>query len=171
MESSSLYETYFDRYTALVPEKSLQEAFNNQDSVLNAYLAKVTEEKSNYAYAPGKWTLKEMLQHMIDTERIFTYRALAIARKDPANLPGFDENLYAENSHTNRRTWEALSREILAVRSSTKFLFESFSPEMLEATGTFNDNEGRVNTLGFIITGHVYHHLRVAEERYFKDLS
>lgn len=167
METPSLYETYFDRYTALVPETSLKEAFRNQDSVLHNYLAKVTEEKSMYAYAPGKWTLKEMLQHMIDTERIFTYRALAIARKDPANLPGFDENLYAENSDANRKTWASLAEEISAVRSSTKFLFDSFSPEMLEATGTFNDNEGKVKTMGFIIAGHVYHHLKVAEERYF----
>ena len=159
MEVPSLYETDFDRYTALVPEKTLQDAFKNQDSVLNDYLADVTEEKSNYSYAPEKWTLKEMLQHMIDTERIFTYRALAFARKDPANLPGFDENLYAENSEANRRTWAALAEEIRAVRSSTKFLFASFTPEMLVATGTFNDNEGKVKTMGFIITGHVYHQL------------
>jgi len=167
MESPTEYVSYFDRYTTLVPEKTLQQALKNQDPVLKEYLAKVTEDKSNYAYAPGKWTLKEMLQHMIDTERIFTYRALAIARKDPANLPGFDENLYAENSDTNRRTWELLSQEMLAVRSSTKFLFDSFSPEMMEATGTFNGNEGKVNTLGFVIPGHIYHHLMVAEERYF----
>ena len=167
MEVPSLYETYFDRYTALVSEKTLQEAFKNQDSVLNDYLANVTEEKSNYSYAPEKWTLKEMLQHMIDTERIFTYRALAFARKDPANLPGFDENLYADNSEANRRTWAALAEEIRAVRSSTKFLFASFTPEMLEATGTFNDNEGKVKTMGFIIAGHVYHHMKVAKGRYF----
>ncbi len=167
MESPSLYESYFNRYTALVQENSLLEAFEKQDGALNAYLNEISEEKSNYAYATGKWTLKEMLQHMIDTERIFTYRALAIARKDPANLPGFDENLYAEHSVTNRRSWKSLRMEMLAVRVSTRCLFDSFTPAMLESTGTFNNNEGKVNTMGLIIIGHMYHHLKIAGERYF----
>ena len=126
----------------------------------------MTEDKSTCAYAEGKWTLKEMLQHIIDTERIFAYRALAIARKETATLPGFDENLYADNSNANSRTWDNLTQEIKAVRNSTKILFESFTEEMLQNNGNFSSSNGSANTLGFIIVGHVYHHIKIAKERY-----
>lgn len=167
MEAPAVYKNYFERYTALVPEKSVSEALNNQEKVLNDFLNKVSEDKSNYAYAEGKWTLKELLQHLTDTERIFTYRALAIARKDSANLPGYDENLYADNSAANNRSWKSLTEEFSAVRVSTKCLFTSFTQDMLIAEGTFNSNKGSVDTLGLIIAGHVYHHIKIGEERYF----
>ena len=139
---------------------------NNQDKSLTDLLSKVPEEKANYAYAEGKWTLKELLQHLIDCERIFCFRALAIARKDPANLPGFEEDDYAAASAANRRSWASLGEEMKTLRISTKQLFASFSEEMLEAKGKFNNNEGQVKKLGFIILGHTVHHVRVAEERY-----
>ena len=107
-----------------------------------------------------------MLQHIIDTERIFAYRALAIARKETATLPGFDENLYADNSNANSRTWDNLTQEIKAVRNSTRILFESFTKEMLQNNGNFSSSNGSANTLGFIIVGHVYHHIKIAKERY-----
>ncbi len=81
-------------------------------------------------------------------------------------MPGFDENNYANNAEANTRTWASLSEEILAVRNATKLLFASFSPVMLAATGMFNNNEGQLEKLGFIIAGHMRHHFNVAEERY-----
>ena len=169
MPELPVYANYFDRYTSLVSEGSVSEAFNNQDAILDVFMGKVPEERSGYAYAPGKWTLKELLQHLIDCERIFAYRALAIARKDPADLPGFEENDYAANSMANNRTWASLTEEMKAVRASTKMLFQSFTDDMLKASGTFNHNRGEVGKLGFIIVGHTNHHIKIAEERYLAD--
>ena len=161
-----VYENYFNRYTKLVDEKNIPAAFSNQDKILNDFLGQVSEEKANYAYAEGKWTLKEMLQHLIDAERVFCYRAMSIARKEIANLPGFDENEYAAHSNANRRSWADLAEEMKTLRASTKLLFRSFSDEMLNAKGLFNNTEGQAGRLGFILIGHTYHHISVAEERY-----
>ena len=166
MADTEIYQNYFDRYTSLVKETNVADALNNQDALLEDFFSKISEEKSNYAYAEGKWTLKEMLQHMIDTERIFTYRALAVARGEKINLPGFDENEYADNADAGRRSWASLTEEMRIVRKSTKILYASFSDAMLELEGKANNNPCKVKTIGFIIPGHVTHHLRVADERY-----
>lgn len=171
MNEPIVYKNYFENYTSLVIEKNIITAFSYQEKILNEFLESVSEEISMYAYAEGKWTLKEMLQHMIDTERIFSYRALAIARKETATLPGFDENLYANNSYANRRTWAELVKEIKAVRNSSRTLFESFTEEMLQNTGNFSSSNGSVNTLGFIIVGHIYHHINLAKERYLQTFK
>jgi uncharacterized damage-inducible protein DinB len=159
-------EGYFVKYTSLVNEKNVEDAFANQQESIDQFCTNITEEKSAYAYAEGKWTLKEMLQHLIDTERVFAYRALAIARKDTTTLPSFDENEYALNSNANTRTWKSLTNEMLAVRATTVMLFKSFSTEMLAVTGKFSSNSSDVKTLGFIIVGHFYHHANVVQERY-----
>ena len=167
MNEPSVYKNYFENYTSLVSEKNIITAFANQAKILDGFLVSISEEKSLYAYEEGKWTLKEMLQHIIDTERIFAYRALAIARKETATLPGFDENLYADNCNANRRTWAELGKEIKIVRNSTSLLFESFTEEMLETNGNFGSCNAFVNTIGFILVGHIYHHIKIAQERYF----
>lgn len=164
--SPALYPVYFKKYVDQVPGEDLLEGFGNQLPVIQSFLNAITEEKSMYAYEPGKWTLKELLQHMIDTERIFNYRALCIARKETASLPGFDENLYAENSNSNSRPWQKLVEEFLAVRKSTEFLYQSFTEESLAASGLSNNNQVTVNSLGFITLGHVYQHKKIMEERY-----
>ena len=157
---------YFQVYIDQVVEKDLPSAFRNQSQVIYNFLPSISEEKSLHAYAPGKWTLRELLQHMIDTERILTYRALCFARKEAAPLPGFEENDYAAASNGNQRTWESLTAEFVAVRKSSLFLFDSFTPEMLGRTGTANNNTFSVEGLGFIIVGHFNHHKRIIEERY-----
>lgn len=158
---------YFDKYTSLVKEENIGDALKNQEATLQYFYDKVSEEKSKHAYAEGKWTLKELLQHMIDTERVFTYRALAIARKETATLPGFDENDYADHSNANERTWASLVEEMKDVRKATQHLFASFTDNMLSHMGKFSSAEGSPNTLGYICVGHVYHHIKIAEERYF----
>jgi hypothetical protein len=167
MSQTTTNNSYFEKYTSLVKEENLNQAFQRQEATLEEFYNKVSEEKSMYAYAEGKWTLKEMLQHMIDTERIFSYRALAIARKETATLPGFDENIYADNSEANKRTWTSLVEEMEAVRKATQLMFGSFTDTMLNNIGKFSSAEGSPNTLGFICVGHVYHHIKIAEERYF----
>lgn len=160
------YPAYFQRYVALVAEDNLLTAFTNQLPVIQNLLSNISEEKSTYAYDTGKWTLKELLQHMIDTERIFNYRALCFSRKETVSLPGFEEDDYAANSNANTRNWQDLVDEFLAVRTSTELLFKSFTNEMLELSGTSGNNPATVNSIGFITLGHFYHHKNIIEERY-----
>lgn len=160
---------YFQVYIDQVKEKDLASAFSNQSQVIKEFLPAITEEKSTFAYSEGKWTLKELLQHIIDTERIFTYRALCFARKEIASLPGFDENDYAAASYANNRSWESLMEEFVAVRRSSLFLFDSFTPEMLANTGRANNNALSAGQIGFILIGHFNHHKRIIEERYLMD--
>ncbi len=167
MSQTTTNNNFYERYTSLVKEENINQAFQQQNKILEDFCNKISEEKSMHAYAEGKWTLKKMLQHMIDTERIFSYRALAIARKEAATLPGFDENDYADNSEANRRTWATLVEEMMDVRKATQHLFGSFTETMLNNIGKFSSAEGTPLTLGYICVGHVYHHIKIAEERYF----
>lgn len=160
------YPPYFSTYIDKVVQGNIAEAFFDQQATVNDFFDRITEEKSNEAYAPGKWTLKELLQHIIDAERIFAYRSLSIARKEQNSLPGFDENEYAANSGANSRSWQSIVEEMKAVRSSTKLLFDSFSDEMLNQSGLSNNKSITVNALGFIIVGHLVHHVGVIKERY-----
>ncbi len=160
------HPTYFDRYINLVTEDDLQTAFKNQLPVITAFLNSISEEKSVYAYAPGKWTIKELLLHMTDTERIFAFRSLCFARGESQSLPGFDENVYAANSHANERSWAELVNEFLLVRQTTEILFASFTKEAIVNTGTANNNPATALSMGFTAIGHVYHHKKILEERY-----
>lgn len=160
------HPTYFQRYISLVPEEDLETAFKNQLPVITGLLQSITEEQSNHAYAPEKWTIKELLQHMTDTERIFAYRSLCFARKEQASLPGFDENTYAANSNANQRSWQSLVDEFLLVRKTTEILFSSFTEEALLNSGIANNNPTTAISMGFTAVGHVYHHKKILEERY-----
>ncbi len=164
--SPSTHPSYFERYISLVPEDDLNTAFRHQSLVLTKFLYSINEEKSSHSYAPGKWTIKELMQHMIDTERIFAYRALCFARKETNSLPGFDENEYAANSNANLRHWKELADEFLVVRKSTEILFHSFTEEALNNSGTANNNPATALSMGFTAIGHVYHHMNVLTEKY-----
>ena len=160
------YPGHFKRYIDLVPETESLSAILNQGLEIMPFLSAISEEKSMYAYAEGKWTIKELLQHILDAERIFTYRALCIARGEKENLPGFEENDYAANSFANNRRWDSLVKEFLTVRQSTELLFKSFTEEMLDSLGTSNNKTIDVSSIGFIIAGHYYHHKKILLERY-----
>jgi hypothetical protein len=164
--SPGTHPSYFQRYIDQVPEEDLQTAFKNQLSFITQLLQSITEEQSNTAYAPGKWTIKELLLHMTDTERIFAYRSLCFARKEQASLPGFDENEYAANSNANNRSWQSLTDEFLLVRKNTEVLFSSFTEEALSNPGTANNNPATAISMGFTALGHVYHHAKILQERY-----
>lgn len=161
------YPVYFEKYVTLVPEDDLYAALNNQHKIVSAFLNSVTEAKSTFAYAANKWTIKEVLQHIIDAERIFNYRALCFARGETLSLPGFDENAYAAKANANDRTWQSLAEEFIAVRKSTELLFNSFDEEILSRSGISNNNSATVSSFGFITLGHFLHHKKVVEERYF----
>ncbi len=160
------FPTYFKNYIDLVVEDNLKDALKNQESDINNFFVSIPEAKSNDPYAPGKWTLKELLQHIIDTERIFNYRALALARKEKNSLPGFDENEYAANSNANNRNWKDLCEELIAVRKATVILFNSFTDEVLHHSGFANNKPVTVLALGYVIAGHLNHHKKIVEERY-----
>ncbi len=160
------YQPYTISYISKVPEDDVMDAFRNQHELLGDFFGNIPDDKYAYAYAPGKWTLKEMLQHIIDTERIFAYRALCIARMEKQSLPGFEENEYAENSSANDRRWPDLVEELKTVRKSTEILFASFNTEMLHNKGISNNAVVTPNSIGFIAVGHLYHHVSVINERY-----
>ncbi|MBC7934659.1 MAG: DinB family protein [Rhizobacter sp.] len=159
------FPPYFARYIDLVKETDVIAGIDAQDDLIQNYFVSL-KDKGDYAYAPGKWTLKEMLQHMIDTERIFSFRALCFARKEIQNIPGFEEDDYAANSHAVGRSWESLCDELKAVRQSTRFLFESLSAEDWDHSGSANGRPTTVVAVGFMTAGHIYHHVNVIKERY-----
>ena len=164
--SPTNYPGYFQKYIDQVTETDFFTALQNQSAGLEQFLQPISEEKSMFAYAEGKWTIKEMLLHMSDTERIFCYRALCFAREEKTNLPGFDENDYAANSDANSRTWESIVQEFLVVRKATEVLFKSFSEKALARVGTANNNPATVASIGFILLGHFNHHKKILAERY-----
>jgi len=123
-------------------------------------------EKFDYRYAEGKWTIKDIIQHLIDAERVFAYRALRFARRDQTPLPGFEEDDYVVAAQGNKRGLQDLLTEFLIVRQSTLALFKTFDQETLVQAGTASGGLMSVRALGFVIIGHQNHHMRVFEERY-----
>jgi len=158
--------SYYHNYISQVRIDNLMKAFDTYTTEWLDFLKSIPEEKWDYAYAEGKWTIKELVQHIIDGERIFAYRALRMARKDQTPLPGFEENDYAVNSKAERRTKEDLIEETQLVRKSTIKLFENFDEEQLESEGVASGSSTYVKAIGFIIVGHAKHHQNIMEERY-----
>jgi len=130
------------------------------------FVQDIPMDKYDYRYAEGKWTIKDIIQHLIDSERIFSYRALRFARNDTTAVPGFEENLYAETAYGNERKLQELLTELALVRQSSIMLFRSFSTEALMRRGIASGNALSVRALGFLIIGHQNHHLKVFKERY-----
>lgn len=129
-------------------------------------LEKIPAKKRKYAYAEGKWTIKELLQHIIDAERVFGYRALRIARQDATPMPGFDENNWADAANKTNRKWNDLVKEFLHLRASTEILFDNFSKNELLFTGMASSQSINTLALGYVIAGHVQHHMDIIRERY-----
>lgn len=158
---------YFDGYINEVEDIDLYDALTNY----SANLLNKENEKLNKigdaVYAPGKWTVKEIIQHLIDSERIFNYRALRIARNDKTPLPGFEENEYVPESKANKRTVDNLLYELDIVRKSTVILFESFDEVMLKREGKCFNKNISVLAIGFVISGHTIHHIDVIKNKYF----
>lgn len=162
------YPPYFEKYTRLVNADTVKEAIERYSTSLIDFFRGIPVNKADYRYAEGKWSIKDLLQHVIDAERIFTYRALRIARNDKTPLPGFDENGYASVANASRRTWQSLLAEFEAVRRSTDLLLESFTEDDLQQTGITNNSPNTVIAICFIIFGHLLHHRSILEERYLK---
>ena len=160
------FPPYFARYISQVKPDSVLEAIHTYSKVLNDFYTGLPEAKADYRYAPGKWTIKELLQHIIDAERIFSYRLLRIARKDQTPLPGFDEDSYAANSLACERSFTEIKEEFLAVRKSTDLLLVSLNEEQLSQKGVASNLPVTANAIAFILFGHMLHHKAILEERY-----
>lgn len=161
------YPIFYQPYISVLDENS--GLLDDLDTTLERFeqiLYEVEEAKYEYRYQEGKWTLKEIVQHLIDAERVFVYRALRFSRNDEIDLPGFDENSYVVNYNSNRRSFQALCDEFCLVRRATVMMFQDFDSKTLDLKGAVEGNSISVKALGFICSGHVLHHLNVIEERY-----
>ena len=162
----SEYNPHYKHYISALGNVDLFEILTTSFDELMETIKDLPEEKLTFRYDEGKWTIKELLQHLIDTERIMSYRALRFSRNDATELQGFDENWYVDNSNGNDRISNDLVEEFMCTRRASISLFKSFTGEMLTLSGTANGSDMTVRALGFIIAGHQIHHLKIIKERY-----
>lgn len=156
------YDSYIDRVRDKEPLKVLEDQMNSTQDLFTS----ISDEKGNFAYAEGKWTIKELIGHLIDSERVFGYRALRFARGDKTELPGFEQDDYVAAADFSKRSLSDLAEEFYLVRKSNLLLFKSFSEEELSRTGIANGGEVSVEALLYIIVGHENHHINVIKEKY-----
>ena len=167
----SAFQKYIQRYLDLIPSDDWKhELVISGNNTLDLF-RNLTEDQGNFAYAEGKWTLKELLQHLIDAERIFAYRALRFARKDRTELAGWDEEEYAKYYFSAERSLESLVEEFETVRKSSVIFFGNLNETQLSETGIANGNEISVETIGKLVVGHNIHHLNIINERYLQNIK
>lgn len=162
------YPEYYHTYVSKVSTHDLLPSLASEKQTLNSLLTGLSEDKLNYRYESDKWTIKELLIHMSDTERVFSYRALRFARKDKTPLPGFEQNDYGKLIWETSRSIKHILEEFNAIRDSTIKLYESFGEEELNGIGVASGSEFTVRAKGYIILGHSLHHRQIIEERYLK---
>jgi hypothetical protein len=161
-ECGNFYLGYIDAATG----NSVSELLQVHPASIKAGILAIPNEKADYRYASGKWTIKELLQHLIDTERVFSYRALRISRNDATPMAGFDENQYAVNALVAERSIEDLKKEFLLLREATDLMIGSFNEPQLNNRGTASNASITLRAVCFIIYGHNLHHLKIIRERY-----
>ncbi len=164
--TSQDYNAYYKGYIDLLGDISLLPALENGKKKFKDLIAVIPDSKLNYAYATEKWTVAEVLVHIIDTERIFQYRALRFSRLDATPLPGFEQDDYVLESYANQRTKEDILREFLIVREASINFFSLLSNDVLKRTGTASGLPWSVAALGLVISGHQRHHFNIIKERY-----
>lgn len=157
---------YYGKYIALVPDGDLVGTLRAQIESTLALLGSIPEARASHRYAPGKWSIKEVVGHMTDVERVMTYRALRIARGDTTPLPGFDENAWVPVAHAEARSLASLAHELAEVRRATLAFFETVDATAAARRGTANDSPISVRALAYIVAGHEIHHVKILRERY-----
>lgn len=166
---SNEYAPYYAGYIAQVPEGDLIDALRDQISETLSLVRGIPKERASHRYAPGKWSIKEVLGHMADVERIMGYRMLRIARGDTTPLAGFDENAYVPMGNFEARSLASLASEFEQVRRATIAFIETLEPEAAARRGTANNLDVSARALAYIIAGHERHHVRILKERYLKQ--
>ncbi|NOU97213.1 DinB family protein [Paenibacillus sp. LMG 31456] len=160
------YAPYYERYIKLVPSGDLISHLRSQLTDTLELLQPVPDMKSSYRYAPGKWSLREVVGHMVDTERIMSYRLLRVSRGDATPMAGFDEDAYAKEANYEAYPLQSILDEFSTVRKSTLFMLERLTPEAWGYWGTANDSKFTTRALSYIIAGHELHHRSVIQARY-----
>lgn len=163
---SGSYLPYFDTYISQVHEDDVLDVLGRQTADVRQRLGGLSEERAGFRYAPGKWSVREVLGHLIDSERVFAYRALSIARGDTNSLPGFDEGVFAANSGHDRYRLSDLLDEFEAMRTSNVSMLSHLDEQSLARVGIANSNPTVVRAIPWIMAGHVRHHLGVLAEKY-----
>jgi hypothetical protein len=171
MPQAGEYAPYYEKYISLVGGGDVVSALEGQGPRTIQLCAKLSEADGNVRYAPDKWTVKEVLGHITDSERIFTYRALRIGRGDKTPIEGFEQDDYVRGGVFNERTLKSLLEEFAVVRGATTALFRSLSGEAWMRRGIANKNEISVRALAFITAGHELHHVKILTERYFPAIQ
>ncbi len=160
------YDPFYQTYVDHVIEMNLDDALKSTHKITQKFLKAIPEDRESFRYAEGKWSIKEVIGHMMDAERVMAYRALRFSRKDYTDLPGYDENLYAPNANAESFTLAELSKQFQNIRTCTIDLFSGFTESMLDEKGPANGSMASVLALGYIIAGHEAHHLGVIRDRY-----
>lgn len=168
---TSEYAPYYEGYVSQVSETDILPVLRSQLDVLDVLLNKVPVERETYRYAEGKWSIRQIVGHLIDAERVFGYRALCVARGEQQNLPGFDQNDYMLTAPYDRISLEDLLSELRLGRLSNIAMLRTLDEEAWSRVGTANDNQVTVRALAFIMAGHVRHHMNVLRERYLNAAS
>lgn len=156
----------YQNYVNKAANEDLLKSLQSSTKRFRKLVKNIPKKKINYAYAAGKWTIKEVLQHMIDAERVFVLRALWFTRKDPSPQPGFEENIWAANANASSRKWKDMVEEFYALRTANTLFFSSLTDEQLTRTGIASNNSMSTAAFGFVSAGHLEHHLDILEERY-----
>jgi hypothetical protein len=162
----SEYDPYYRKYIALVPETEIISVLEEQPGELRLQIESLPEERGTFAYEDGKWTIKEVLSHLIDAERIFSYRAFRIARGDKTPIEGFEQDGYIENSHANQRSFSDLLDEFSQIRLANLAFFKNLEAADWIRTGTANNIEISVRSIAWIMAGHIRHHVEILKSRY-----
>ncbi len=165
------YLPYYGKYVSLVPDGDILTVLGKQMEETAGLLNSITESRANFRYAPDKWSIKELVGHMIDTERIFAYRALRFARNDKTPLPGYEQDDYVSNASFDSCTLTDLASELESVRQSTLFLFKHLDESAWMRRGLANDSEASVRALAHIIAGHELHHREILQSRYLSSMG
>jgi hypothetical protein len=160
------YDPYYGRYIGLVGKEDIIEILDKQKAGIADAFGGFGEDKGTYRYAEGKWSVKEMLSHIIDGERMFGYRIFRIARGDKTPIEGFEQDGYIENSHANERSFSEMIEEFSNLRSANVHLLRNLGATDWIRTGTANDREISVRALAYVMAGHISHHLNILNERY-----
>lgn len=164
--NSDEYNSYYQPYIDKVEDIELLDALKHNQKTVISFIKSIAEDRLCYRYADGKWSIKEIVLHLIDTERIFAYRALRIARNDKTEMSGFDQDFFVSHSYADNRSIHDLLSEYESVRMATISLFANFDDKTLSEKGIANNSSLSVRAAAFIIAGHEKHHLQIIEERY-----
>ena len=164
--SKADYNEFYAGYISLIEEGDIVATLSTNRVKTKQIFDSLSEEKGNYAYAPNKWTIKEMLEHIIDTERVFAYRFMRVYRGDTTALPSFDQDIFVKNGVANKRSLQSLAREFYILREANLLMLENLDESKLDFRGMMSGNPITPRALLYIIAGHEAHHIKILKERY-----